>query len=216
MHSLFKRLVLTITLFVATGRLCVAQNALTEGTVRYNLKLVDKDAQEFAGTFLLTVKNGWVRKDITLSNGFSYLLIIDCMSNKAYSLKTVNGVGYAIQIAMAELYAKQKPFDGFVLANNTTDAGNIGGQAATKGIVTYTDGSTSSLHYTTAWYLEKGIAFERFPAARFLPLEYTYSDEAGSRMYLKAESVSAAPVEESMFKIPNSYIMISSAEFKKL
>lgn len=207
-------LLLLLTLLPVTE--VFAQKQFNEGTVIYDVQLEGNDNQMVKGTFVLTVKNGRLRKQIKLENGFIYDLIIDCISNKVYSLKEASNKSYAIQLDMNDLFLKQQPFEQFRLEEDRKDKKTIGGITAYHGTVRYKDGKTSDIYYTNEWKPERKVTFERFPDALFFPLAYTFEDAAGSLMRMEVKSISASPVSEGVFRLPGDLMMISRDEFRKL
>ena len=141
------------------------------------------------------------------------VVIINCTNNTVYSLKTKNGKKYAIQLSMDEIKHRQKLYSGFVLHENFGETRMVAGIPVTKGSITFRDGSTTDLFFTSEWYPDQGITFERYPNAHFLPLIFDYKDENGVLTHMEAEKVSVSPVENSTFRIPNDYKIIAHDEY---
>ncbi len=195
----------------------MAQRPFTEGTVKYKVEFKNKVKATFTGTYIFTFKNGFIRKELKLSNGFENVELINTNDNTVYSLRSNNGRRYAIQLSMDEMSSRQEPYKGFTMLEDPDKEKVIAGKKAMKTVLVYKNGSKANLYVSLDWYPDKTITYERFPDARFLPLEYTYSDDVkGFTMHMVAESVSQSPVENAIFRIPADYKMISNEEYKLL
>lgn len=193
----------------------MAQKPFTEGTIHYKVRL-ETGASKVSGDYVFTVKNGQIRKDIILTNGYQDVLIIDCNRNLAYSLQTINGRKYAIQLTIAELTARQQKYVGFTMKQDKNTGRIIAGLTANKGEVIYPDGNHFQIYYSNEWYPEKGLTYERFPDAHFLPLSYAFVSDNNITMYMEADTITISPVENSLFRIPREYKVITNDEYRQL
>jgi hypothetical protein len=197
--------------------LTLAQQPFSEGTIKYTVVFETKDKQTFEGTYVFTFKNGLIRKDLKLSNGFEDVLLFNTNDNTVYLLKSKNVANYAIQLSMEEMSSRQDKYKGYKLKEVKNSDKEIAGMKACKGELTYRNGIHTIVYYNNSWYPDKTISYERFPDARFLPLEYTFIDEVkGFTMHMVAESVSQSPVENSVFRVPADFKMISNEEYKQI
>ena len=194
----------------------LAQQPFTEGILAYNVKLRSADGKTYKGTYTFTFKGPHIKKDLKLDNGFEDVVLIDCGTGSVHSLQNRNGKKYAIQLKMEELLNTQKPFVDFKVNNIESDRSSIAGYAVSKGNVRYKDGATAEIYYSKDWYPLQAITFERFPAAKFLPLHYSYTDEHGIAMEFDAQDIQMGPQENAVFRIPADYKMISYEEYKQL
>ncbi len=205
-----------LILFLISAITCLAQKPFTEGTVIYNVTLASPSKQTFSGTYTFFIKGNQIRKEIKLNNGYQDVVLLNCGTNKVYSLQNKNGKKYAIELSMQELQQRQAKFDGFKMANETNDTKKIAGYSVYKANVNYTDGSTPVVYYTKDWQPTQPITFERFPNAKFLPVRFSYTDEHGMAMTFEAQVIDLEPIENSRFRIPADYKMISYKEYKEL
>jgi hypothetical protein len=204
-----------LLLFILVCLHAAAQKAFTEGTIVYNVKLESPEHTTFTGVYTFIFKGSDIRKELKLSVGYEDIVLLNDANNKVYSLQNKNGKKYAIELNMPEILSKLEKFKGFVVTSEENNGTKMGGYPAIKAKVTYKDGSVADVFYTKDWYASP-ITFERFPAARFLPLSFVYKDENGSSMQFDIASVSAGPIATSIFRIPPDYKMISLAEYKQL
>ena len=193
-----------------------AQKPFTEGTIVYKVILESADQKIFTGTYTFTFKGVHIRKELKLDNGYQDIELFDCGDNLVYSLQNMNGKKYAIQLSMSDMIKAQEKFSGFRINNEEGNSRNIAGLAVYKGNLNYKDGTGTEIYYTKEWRPLQPISFERFPDAKFLPLNYSYKNESGMSMKFEAEKVAASPVESSVFRIPPDYKMISNEEYKKM
>ena len=129
----------------------------------------------------------------------------------------MNGKKYAIQLSAEEMTSRQEKYKGFTLKEQKNSDKEIAGMKAQRGELIYQNGTHSTIYYNANWYAASAITYERFPDARFLPLEYTYTDDMkGFTMHMVAESVSQSPVENAVFRIPADYKLISNEEYKQI
>ena len=210
-----KTVILLIALLTSFGY-ARAQKRFIEGTINYKVRLESADKKSYTGTYIFTFKGGQIRKELQLNNGYLDVLLINTLNNTAYTLQVNNGKKYAIQLNMDDVMAKQKKYAGYKVKEDKSGGKTIAGLAVYKGDVLYTDGSRSEIYYTSEMCPDKSISYERFPDAQFLPLYYSFKDEKGITMYMEAEKVSLSPVENSLFRIPADYKIISNEEYKQI
>ena len=183
--------------------------------MRYKVKLTSPDNRTYKGYYTFTFKGPHIKKELKLDNGFEDVVLIDCGTGKVYSLQNRNGKKFAIQLSMEEMSKRQQPYLGFTVKDDGGTA-NIAGYAVNKGRVSYKDSSWADISYSKDWYPAQAISFERFPAARFLPMGFSYTDEHGIAMEFEADKLLLEPVENAVFRIPPEYKMISYEEYKEL
>jgi len=194
----------------------IAQKPFTEGTISYNIKLTSADHTEYNGVYTFTFKGPHIKKELKLDNGFSDVVIMDCGVNTVYSLQNRSGKKYAIQLSMNDVFKRQAPFSTFTLNTEENSSKSIAGYPAYKCKVSYKNGTTSDIYYSKDWYPAQAITFERFPGAKFLPMQYSYTDENGTTMEFEVSSIELSPVENAVFRIPPDYKMISYEDYKQL
>jgi hypothetical protein len=206
--------ILFILLVLASGAL--AQKAFTEGVVIYKIKFEPPGQKEVSGEYLFTIKGSQIKKELRLNNGYQDIMLINCGTNTIHSLQNRNGKKYAIELNIAELRKNEEKYGGFALKNEEHHKKNIAGYAVYKGDVHYKDGSRIEVYYTKDWFPSLAITFERFPDAKFFPMYFTYKDENNVTMTFEAEKIAPGPVENSVFRIPADYKMITYEEYKQM
>ena len=208
----------TISLFVFLVCLCtslLAQKPFTEGRIVYQVKMGPDDPEITPGTFTITVKGEHVKKEMHL-NGQEHIIIINCLTNKVYSLQNRNNKKYAIELSMDDVMKDQEQFKGFSIKKEYSSSNKIAGFVVSIGNAVYKDGTSTLVSFSKEWKPVQPIIFDRFPGATFMPLEFLYKDESGLSMKFVAEKVETGPVENALFRIPADYQIISYAEYKEL
>jgi len=194
----------------------IAQKPFTEGTISYNIKLISADHKEYNGEYTFTFKGPHIKKELKLDNGFNDIVIMDCALNSVYSLQNRSGKKYAIQLSMDDVLKKQIPFSTYTLNTEENSNKSIAGYKVYKCKVNYKNGSTTDVYYSNEWYPAQPVTFERFPGAKFLPMQYSYTDENGTTMEFEVSTIELSPVENAVFRIPTDYKMISYEDYKQL
>ncbi len=195
-----------------------AQQQFVEGRIKYAVSIgpVSDSAgfTEHAGTYTLIIKGNQVRKELVMNSGYQNILLVNNNAGSAYSLVSNGGQHYAIQLTVQDLKERQKRYEGF---NQKNLPGNmtIAGWPAEKSLITYKDGSASSLYYTSSWQVSDPGVFDRFPGIKDVPLSFEYRNEEGITMHFQAETLEAVPVESASFRVPADYKIISNAEYKQ-
>ena len=193
-----------------------AQKPFIEGVISYKVQLETTDKNLYSGVYTFTFKNGQLKKELKLNNGYQDIVIMNTDKNTAYSLKIKNGKKYAIQLSMDEIAKRQKKYTGYTFKEDKNNGKIIAGFTTFKGEISYPDGTHSDIYYTPEWYPDKPVTFERFPEAKFMPLSFTLTDDNGFIMSMDADKVNIAPVEDAVFRIPSDYKIIYHNEYKQL
>lgn len=217
MPSSMKNKVLFFFAFLLPAIYSAAQQPFTEGMIKYKVMFENAERKKFTGFYTFTFKNGQIKKELTLSNGFQDIVLINTNNNTIYSLRGKNGKKYAIQLSMEEMTERQQPYKNFTFDHKEGKDKLIAGMKAEMAVLTYRNGQSTEIYYSDKWYADKAITYERFPGAHFLPLSYSYADDVkGFKMQMEVIEVSMTPVENSIFRIPADYRMISNEEYKEM
>ena len=192
-----------------------AQKPFVEGKIMYKVKLETADHKTYDGTYSFCFKGAQIRKELNL-NVYQEILIINTANNTAYSLKNMHDKKYAIQLDMNEMQKEQLKYAGYDFKEVSGATKTIAGFTASKGQITYTDGTKINVYYTNTWFPQATITFERFPDAKFLPLSFYYADPNGVILKFDADEVTPGLIENSIFAIPHDYKVVSYDEYKKI
>jgi hypothetical protein len=195
-----------------------AQQPFTEGVIRYAVSIGPVSGgngfTEHAGTYTITVKGSQIRKDLVMNTGYQNTQLMNVNAGTLYSLQSNGGQKYAIQLTIQDLKERQRPYEQFSQKEAAGDM-TIAGWPCKRTIISYKDGTSSELYYTTAWQSAEPTLFDRFPGIRNIPLAFEYRNEEGIVMHFQAEKLEVVPVESALFRVPADYKVISNAEYKK-
>lgn len=209
-------LCLVCTVFSIKG---FGQKKLTEGVIMYHVTIEPPGNQEgltqHHGQFIVVIKNGNVRKQLTLDNGFTSATIHIVANNKWYSLKDLGEkTKYAIELDPVVLAAKNKGKEDFVLT--TLDRmEQVGGMYAKKAVLSYKNGDNVDIYYSVDWRIEGNI-FDHFPGIEVLPLKFKVRSDDGSLLYFQAVGVTSKVVNTDAFRIPKDYKVVSWEQYRKM
>lgn len=193
-----------------------AQKPFVEGSIVYTVNVeTATGGTGYTGSYTVTMKGKQVRKELRMKNGYADVLIFNFEHNTVYSLKTVADKKFAIQLNMDDFVSKAKKYEGYTVSKEDKEK-KIAGTTAYRANIGYSDGNTSAIFLTAEWQPENKITFERFPDCKFLPLVFDYKNDNGSVFHFQAERVAASPVENSDFRIPADYKLISYSEYQQL
>ncbi len=196
-----------------------AQQIFKEGALSYNVTIQGpadqyEGVKEYKGTYVITIKGNMQHKELKLDNGFNDITIVDGNKEKVYSLREFGRKQYAIELDNNILKDKAKVWRGFSLSSDGTQhvVSNMKGY---KGVVKYPNGNTCDIYYSKDWQPGTDM-FEHFPEIQVLPLSYIINSTGGMDMHFKITSIEARPVEQSIFRIPRNYKIISYEEYKQM
>ena len=194
----------------------LAQKPFVEGVVSYRISIESPEHTIIHGQYIFTLKGSQIRKELKMENGYEETELINTQNNTIYNLQIRDGKKYAIQLSMNDALKRQSKYTGYTVSNEQKEGKSIAGYAVYRAMLKYKDGTATEIQYTHDWYPSQSMTFERFPDARFMPMTYAYTDEHGITMRFEAVKVSAAPVENSVFRIPVGYTMISNEEYEQM
>lgn len=210
-----------LLLFFTIGYWCplMAQHSLTEGSISYNVT-IDPPAEQAVygpqkGVYTISVKGKMLRKELTMENGYKTTILYNGNIEVGYSLQTNAGKRYAIQLSRQDLENEQLPFEGF----KTEDLGaakDILSMASQHARIVYSNKAECDLYYAKSWELGDYPVFDRFPGFKFLPLAFSYKNEQGMSFHFEAVQFSPVPIDNSIFRLPQDYKIITNSEYKGL
>lgn len=195
-----------------------AQDVFTEGIIKYDVVITPpaniEGVKEYHGTYVVTIKSDNIRKELKMDNGYEDIVIDESSADKQYSVKNLNGKNYAIEIDKSILENRRKPWSDYSVTDKKK-LKNIAGTDGKLGTITYKNGESIDLYYTDKWSTHHEI-FEYFHNLNFIPLQFTFSNKDGMRMFFEAKQILSTPVENNFFRIPAKYKIITWEEYKKM
>lgn len=193
-----------------------AQKPFIEGIITYKVSITapgdNEGGNRHTGKYIITVKGDQFRKELKMNNGFTYTSLHT--NGTIYILRDAGDRKFAIETDKQRTEEKNAKYRDFKLKNGSVTK-TIAGKQAHKAIVTYPNGDTSEILYTTDWEPRAGL-FDKFPGIKFLPLSYTHENNDGMLMYFEAEKIEERPVENATFHIPEDYKLMTYQEYEQL
>ena len=201
-------------LFIQTTTL--AQRQFTEGKIIYEITLHpgNENAEQLTGTYTIILKGKQLRKELLLNNGFSTTILHDEAKKIAHTLRQSGDKKYAVQHNREQIKKQQAKLEGFTLAK-MEKVTNLAGYEGRRGIITYTDKTVTEIIFSEEWQPESYI-YDRFPGITVLPLEFSVATDEGVILHFRVKSIEPVPVENSNFKIPQDYKIITNEEYRQL
>ncbi len=197
-----------------------AQESFTEGCIVYTVTMDPGESSagitSHSGTYRIYIRNRMIRKELELDNGYRYVLIWDGSKRMGYSLQTTAGKQYAVQLTREDMEAPLKKYRKFTITDLREEKRSIAGHACQPATVRYTDGTTAHLCYTKERKLSEPLMYEWLPGISSLPLSFEIKNEAGILMRFHSDYLLAAPMERSLFRVPEGFHIISNEEYKRL
>ena len=192
-----------------------AQRVFAEGTLVYAVTVIVSapQAQEANanGLYTVTIKGDKVRKTLEL-NGYAQTMLLVDNHNSAIALQAVKGEKYAIMLDSALIAETIKPFLNLRYKCSDPKETIAGYKAKNCRIV----GSGNSVTVSQEAIVFPAMAFERFHDFGALPLAFSYGTDASGILMFTLVSMSEAPVETNLFRVPAGYKTISATEFADL
>lgn len=205
-----------LLLFVLLGlsvQPTLAQKIFSEGTLRYNVYLNNETKP--GGVYLITVKSGNIRRELSMNNGFSNITLFHFKTGKTYSLNLDHEAKYALELSAEELQQKNSRFHAAVI--RTIDhAHKIAGYSCQSAEVTYADGDRVNIFYTGDLLPQHDSFNSMFPGLKGIALEYAVKSGSNMNMKFVANMVDINVVDSRIFDIPKDYKIVTKAELEKL
>ena len=189
-----------------------AQHPFTEGKIVYNVRLTGPDKRTYTGTYQFTFKENNLRKELNLPT-FQEVMLVNTIKNTVYSLRNINGRKFAIQLDAGDIQKMEDPFRGFTLTERSGKGKSFAGVSGIRATVRYRNGSEADIYYDKSRYAGIPFTFERFPDARFLPLQFAYQEADGTTMEFSAEQIVTTGIDNGSYTIPRDYKVISHDEY---
>lgn len=204
----------TFIVIVATNLSCLAQQQFTEGVITYTVT-IESPIGKTNGIFTITTKGTQIVKELQIGKDFKNVLIFNMDKNTAYSLRKVEGKKYAIQLNAQDLKKRQQTCEKIILEPLTAATKNIAGYETESANISCGT-QRSVVYYSKDWKIDNEYLFEQFPSFQYVPFSYSFKNEDGSILHFEMKSIEAKPIDNSSFRVPIDYKIISSVEYQQL
>lgn len=206
-----------IAFLFCTHNTVQAQQLFSEGVITYKVRLEPKEGEggkEHTGTYTLTIKGKQLKKELKMDNGFATTILHDENNHIAYILKLAGDKKYAVQLDNDQLKKSTANFEGLSLTR-LNEKEMVSGIEGRKGVVIYLDKSSTEIIYSDVWKPDRFV-YDRFPGIEVLPLAFTIATDEGVILHFRVKDIETTLVENSNFKIPEDYKIITNAEYRQL
>jgi hypothetical protein len=194
-----------------------AQKPFIEGIIVFDVNIESADNTiQSTGTYTYTIKGKQLRKELKMNNGYQDIVICNGNTNMIYSLQAKEDKKYAIEMNAEYLENKQSKYKSFRIINDKEGTKKIAGYTARKGKVEYKDGNSSTFYYSSELYPGDENMFDRFPDIKVMPLSFIYKNDNGMTMNFYAKQILTKPIENSLFRVPPDYKIITYNEYKQM
>lgn len=208
---------LVVNCFIVVAK-CSAQQHFVEGTLRYSLRIIANNPQEFRqeaiGTYVIKIKGNSVIKEMTLDNGFNSTILYRAIDQAYYSFRKTNNQFFAIQLSTQQMEQKRSNCEKLSIMPLTSDGNAIKNFKTEKARLNCNNTKPIDLSYTKEWSIDNQQLFDEFPSFKFLPLSFSITNADGSVLSFMLDSIESLPLDNSCFDIPKGYKIINQEEYK--
>jgi len=207
-----KKIILFLTIALFSIFQLNAQKIFSEGIIKYDVFINNHINPE--GIYIITFKSGFIKRALTMKNGFNNVTIYNQKTSKTISFNPNDEYKYALEYTEDELKEKNKRFQNAVFTGN----------GLSKKIVGYTcEGSKVSYEnkdevqvYTTSELIPQNEHFNnQFPGLKGIPLEYETISSPSNRMKFVANLIEVKVIDSEVFSIPVNYKIITKKELSQ-
>lgn len=221
----YMRFLNLIIIFCGIGLLCAgkvsAQVKFSEGILQYRVQVKNAgDSVSKEGTYTIHIKEGNVRKELHLPDGYDNITLTNFNLGKHIILHKINRQHYAVEMSEKEHRKSWSKYsnanykkEGTWLEENVERPEEQPGQKYT---VKYKDGKSQIVYAMGKYFLDYPQLFERTPDLKGIPVAFSIEVGSGFTMSFRLVKCSPEPVSNAVFRIPEGYRIISRKEYDKL
>jgi len=202
-----------VALLAAAIHPAFGQKIFSEGVIRYDVYMNNETKP--GGVYLITVKSGNIRRELSMNNGFSNITLFHFKTGKTYSLNLDHEAKYALELSPEELAQKNSRFRNAAIQSGEHSK-KMAGYSCLSADVTYTDGEKVAIFYTPDLLPQHESFNSMFPGLKGIALEYMVKSGQSMNMKFVANLVDINVVDSQIFDIPKDYKIVTKAELEKL
>ncbi len=196
---------LILAILLSLSKLSNAQTLLSEGRVTYDVYLNDA-SKKSEGTLIVTLKGGFMKRELIMKNGYMNTIIYDAKQNKTTSYSELQGNKVYKILGATELKSTNAKFANALYINGT-ETKSIAGYSTTQVTVNYADGSKNIVHYTKQIQPQIKEYNAMFNKIVGLPLQYEVAS-GSNKIIMIASKVAVEPVNNSEFDELTGYQLV--------
>ena len=191
----------------------LAQKVFSEGIIRYDV-FVNGNTQP-DGTYLITVKNGFLRRELVMNSGYNNVLIYNQKSGNTTSLYADRDNKYALVMTATEIEQQNKRLHQaqFVTGNQEKE---IAGFTCKQATVKYAPNDEALFWYTPNLLPPNENFNTQFPGLSGLPLSYEIKTGKSASMQFVATLIETKSIDPKIFDVPKDYKWVTRAELENI
>lgn len=203
---------LLLSLLFVLPTILQAQTVFSEGKIIYDV--FSDGGDQSIGSYTLIIKGNYSKRILNLKNGFANQIIYNGAEGSSATLKTIQGIAYALLLTKAELEEANKQFLGATYSFQPSST-KIAGYATSKGSVKYKNGKKINLTIARDLLIDNPAFLSMFPDIEGLPLEYSM-DNGNASMRFLARTIEIRNIDSEEFVIPKNYKIVTKKELEGL
>jgi hypothetical protein len=208
-----KNIFLFLTVLMFSSAQVRAQKNFSEGIIKYDVFINNNINPE--GIYIITVKNGYIKRELAMNNGFNNVTIYNQKTSKTLSLNVKDDTKYALEITEDELKEKNKRFQNavFTTINKTK---KLAGYQCEGYTVVYENKDEVQVYYTSDLVPQNETFNNQFPGLKGIPLEYETKSSPTNVINFVATLIEVKVIDSKTFTIPENYKIVTKEELSQL
>lgn len=207
-------------LFILSSLAVKGQVKFNEGVLEYRVQIKNEaDTIRNEGTFTIHIKEGNVRKELKLNNGYDHVTLTNYNLGKHIILQKFNKHHYAVEMPEKEYRKKSAKYSNAQYYQEGSWLHVDDSLQETNGKrvdITYRHGKTISAYVLDKYYLDYPRIFEQMPEIVGIPVAFQIESGNNYTMSFRLIKCNPQPISNNIFRIPEGYRIISHQEYDKL
>ena len=208
-----KKIYLFLFALLFSNTQVIAQKIFSEGVIKYDV-FINNDANP-DGTYVITIKSGFIKRALTMNNGFDNVTIYNQKTGKTLSFNVKDENKYALEITENELKEKNTRFQKAVY-QSIDRSKKIAGYQCEGSMVVYENKDETQLFYTSELIPQIENFNTQFPGLKGIALEYETKTTSTNTMKFVATLIEVKVIDSKVFIIPENYKIITKKELSQL
>lgn len=190
-----------------------AQKVFSEGIIRYEVFVHGNTRPD--GTYLITVKNGFWRRELSMNSGYNHVLMYNQKTGNTTSLYADRDNKYALVMTATETEQQNKRFHQaqFVIGSQEKE---IAGFTCKQATVKYAPNDEALFWYTPNLLPPNENFNTQFPGLSGLPLSYEIKTGKSASMQFVATLIETKSIDPKIFDVPKDYKWVTRAELENI
>jgi hypothetical protein len=208
-----KNIFLFLTALMFSSAQVRAQKIFSEGIIQYDVFINNNANPE--GIYVITVKNGYIKRELAMNNGFNNVTIYNQKTGKTLSLNVKDDTKYALEITADELKEKNKRFQNAVFTP-IDKTKKLAGYQCEGSTVVYENRDEVQVYYTSDLVTQNETFNNQFPGLKGIPLEYETKSSPTNVLKFVATLIEVKVIDSKTFTIPENYKIVTKEELSRL